>query len=86
MNCNPAGIRPETGRKPAGNRPETGRNPAGNRPETGRNPAGIRPASGGNPAGIRPGGRSGGRQICFVEKSTFLDFWNMYFMDFVISE
>ena len=50
-----------------------------------RNPAGIRPESGRNPAG-RSGGRSGGRASFFFEKNTFLDFWNMYFVDFVISE
>ena len=59
----------------------SGRNPAGNRPETGRNPAGIRPESG------RTVGRAVGRSgFFFFEKNTFLDFWNMYFVDFVISE
>ena len=52
----------------------SGRNPAGNRPESGRTVG-------------RSGGRAGGRSgFFFFEKNTFLDFWNMYFVDFVISE
>ena len=36
----------------------------------------------------RTAGRAGGRAVglLFFEKNTFLDFWNMYFVDFVISE
>ena len=46
-----------------------------------QNPAGIRPESG------RTAGRAGGRSgFFFLEKNTFLDFWNMYFVNFVISE